>query len=188
MERALSECFDHLFLNVDVNRTPGSKLVAALGHTLPRCSRAGKTRLMPSVFRSFQVWQRLRPTGTRMPKPIPAVCGVSMLMAQQGDLDLARLTLVAADCYLRPGEVINLTSAGAKASKGGVFEDSIVCDSLDRPLIVPMLVLMKTAVPPSTQLVDHILSERSQVLSEHGRWLGICTLTFCGSRGQATTS
>ncbi len=97
-----------------------------------------------------------------MPLPMPAICAVSMLMAQYGALGLARLTMVAADCYLRTGEAVGLSSddvmegppglgaacaraallmhpsVGPKTSKVGLFDDSIVCDSLDRPFIGPL--------------------------------------------------
>ncbi len=88
-----------------------------------------------------------------MPLPMPAICGVAMMMASRGFLDLARITLVAADCYLLPGEGLSLCasnvleaqrglgaayarvallphpSTGARPSKVGLYGDSVVCDS-----------------------------------------------------------
>ncbi len=65
LEKAILEHFDHLYLDVEADHTAGAKLIAALGHRYPKYSRAGKTRLMPTVLRALQAWARARSTGTR---------------------------------------------------------------------------------------------------------------------------
>ncbi len=64
---------------------------------------------MPTVWRALQAWEKLRPTSTGLPVPMPAIYGLAMELTLRGHSDLTKLTVLVADAYLRPDEAINLT-------------------------------------------------------------------------------
>ncbi len=101
-----------------------------------------------------------------------------MLLAARGSIDLARLTVISADCYLRPGEVLDLSTSSevqaspglgrpystvsllmhpdslARASMVGLFDDSVLCDLASRPYIGLLLVDAKKKTPPGQRLTN----------------------------------
>ena len=99
MEQELLQYFDHQYLDAQWDFSAGGKLLAALGHQHARYSRLARTRLMPGGLRALQGWEKLHPSATRPPLPMPAVYGLAMELFFRGHLSLARLTVLAADAY-----------------------------------------------------------------------------------------
>ena len=190
LQQVLLEYFDYLYLTEQRDVSYGTKLLAAVGGLFPAYHRAGRRDLFPTVNRALQGWQKAHPVGTRLPMPMLMVYAVAMEMAARQQLDLARLTVVAADCYLRPGEAASLTSdmvipsqrrlgaayghvslqihpaAQGRPSKTGEFDDTIVVDSVSRPWLSQVLMALKTKAGPGQPLVLTTLAAWGRLFAE----------------------
>ena len=145
----MCDYLDYLF---ETNRTPheGEKSVAALEFfrvelkgTLIRCRRA------------MRGWKKVIPSQSRLPLPRIAMMGICMDLLARNFRNMALMTLTAFDCYLRPGEALDLRGSnvvapvraagrqyrwvtlvirefeGRRPDKTGVFDNSIPIDKAD---------------------------------------------------------
>ncbi len=160
-------------------------------HNCRRCLQLSESaRVLQGAPRDLQVLQRVHPVGARMPLPMPAFAGAAVLLAHRGFLSLAQITMVAADCCLRPGEAIQPSSGDAllaqpspgpayaktapllhpsslsKPSKIGLYDDSVVRDSVDRPYVGEVPCLMKKGAGRDAFLTPRALDESSRRLKE----------------------
>ena len=159
LDETIAEYFDHLCLELHSPVHAGTLLLAALGDKFVCYLGAVRHGLLPHVARSLQGWQKVHPNGMRMPWPLPAVMGVIMEMMRRGHTNMAQVTALAVDTYMRPGELLGLRTtslvparpelgpsyrhwailvhpwAHGRASKVGEFDESILLDSPSRPWI-----------------------------------------------------
>ena len=187
LEDALLEYMDHLFLDLTMPVHAGTHLIAAVAYHVPRLFHMGRRNLLPRVSLALQGWQRLHPNGQRMPYPMAAVYAIACKMVSLKRRDLAILTVLSADCYLRPGEALGLSTdmvidpaptlgpsyahaallthptAVGRSSKTGTFDDSILMDSRDRRWLGRLVCALKHARGPGRPLVETTLVEWSRV-------------------------
>eukprot|EP00438_Fugacium_kawagutii_P002485 Skav209078 [mRNA] locus=scaffold207:207591:211020:- [translate_table: standard] len=140
---------DYLDWLYEEGRSPheGEKSIAAmeffrmeLKGTLNRCRRALKG------------WRKIMPPQSRLPLPRILMFGIAMDLLARGKRDMALMTVLAFDCYLRPGEALDLKgknivapvlqagkqfkwvtvvvreAEGRKPDKTGVYDNSIPID------------------------------------------------------------
>ena len=144
--------FEQLFWE-DRAAAEGDKLVAALRFHWPWFAQDP----VPSrVTRALKGWHRLMPSAPRLPLPWAAICGWAAACVALGRADMGLAMLLAADAYLRPGEVMVIRVGSlhqpvahatgtmgvwcltifdfetGRSSKTGHFNDSIVLDSIGR--------------------------------------------------------
>ena len=172
MELALLSWMDHSFLE-GLPAAEGSKMWAAFMHFFPRYGKCGHLSL-PRVPRALQGWHQLVPVAVRFPLFEEAVSGilVGLLIAALTAprlLDALLMTALGADAYLRPGEVVSLTTASiiraaprvhadyrytgilpaptdqGLPTKVGNYDESILLNSPTRSWLGPLLEAAATA-------------------------------------------
>ena len=171
-ELALLSFFDHGFL--DGRTVPDSaKMWAALTHLMPQYGRFGNSRL-PRVNRALQGWLRMAPPGVRLPLPEEGVSAVAVLMARAGFFELALLTMLAMDAYLRPVEAVGLKVRSLVPSAPHL---GYPC-SITAPLLAPWV----DGVPTKTRQFD----ESVLLDSPRRRWMnGLLETAREAREGQA---
>ena len=162
LEEALVEYMDLLFAAEQPSHN-GAKLLAAVGHRWPRLHHAGRLLKLPRVVKALQGWYRLVPPTTRAPVPWAAVAAIAMALIRRKQPLAALAVVLAADAYLRPGELLSLqanhvvpgqhltggdyrfTSLVLRPEEEMVptktkgFNDSILLDSEARPYLGPLV-------------------------------------------------
>ena len=173
LETTLLEYFDKLYLDGH-GATEGSKLLAAMSWGWPEF--AAQRSQCVRLPRAIQGWSRLMPAATRLPLPWAVIHLWAVHMALGGRADMGLALVLAADAYMRPGEVLSLrvssvlppTSAGqgslrcwtltlfqfelGKPSKTHSFDDPVVLDSVDRPWLGPALARLAAGRDPADKL------------------------------------
>jgi hypothetical protein len=164
LDEALVEFFDIQYLDWGRTSGAGCKLLAALAFSFPTALRAVvRQRRLPHVSLALQGWKRLHPGGIRHPWPFAAVCAMAMELYRQGHWDMAVLTMITMDLYLRPGEAVGLetqdivtpvksleqqyrhagvnlhSSLRARPSKTHQFDESLLLGSPTRPFLTDLL-------------------------------------------------
>ncbi|CAK0855216.1 unnamed protein product, partial [Prorocentrum cordatum] len=158
LEEALAECMDLLFAQGEPCNS-GAKLLAAVGHRWPRLHHAGRLLKLPRVAKALQGWRRLAPPVTRAPVPWAAMAAIALALVRCKQPLAALAVVLAADAYLRPGELLSLRASHvvpAQATAGGGyrfaslvlrpeeelqptktrgFNDSTLLDSVSRPYL-----------------------------------------------------
>ena len=162
LEMSLLEYFDTQFmLGEDIGH--GLKLLAALGHFRPELRRLARTLALPRVKIALQGWQRVAPSVTRLPVPWPVLSALCVVLLRMELPEMALATLLAADAYLRPGELLWLMaedvvvgkptlgkvygqtglllfpSERGRPSKTHLFNDSVMLDHPQRLWLGPLL-------------------------------------------------
>ena len=162
LEEAVVEYMELQFSRGEPSNS-GAKLLAAIGHRDPRLHHAGRLLKLPRVARALQGWRRLVPPLTRAPAPWVAVAAIAVALIHLGQRRAALGVVLAADAYLRPGELLTLRAdhvvpaqpqAGGdyrftslvlrpeeelQATKTRGFNDSILLDSPSRSFLGPLL-------------------------------------------------
>ncbi len=163
LEMALLEFFDVLYLGgKDVGE--GAKLLSALGYFRPELRQLSRSGLLPRARLALQGWGRLAPTATRLPLPWPVLAGIVVALLVMGHPQAALASVLAADAYLRPGELLYLSTDDlskpeprfssafhalalvlfpkerGRPSKTHQFDDSVLLDSKGREWINRLLV------------------------------------------------
>ena len=98
--------------------------MSALAMDRPELRKLSQTGVLPRVFISLQGWLRVAPTATRLPLPWPALSGLVIALLHLEEPEMALASLLAADAYLRPGEVLWLSGddiVPARAQFGAAF-------------------------------------------------------------------
>jgi hypothetical protein len=159
LEARLLAYFDHLYLDELRDVSAGTAILAAIGHFFPDLHQFGRRNIMPGLSRALQGWERLNPTGTRLPLPYPAWCGIAVELIRRQELRMAAVTLVTLGAYLRPSEALSLAKEMlippqtnlsthyrywsilahpwhyGQSSKTLEYDDSIILDSTWRPVV-----------------------------------------------------
>ena len=155
LEVNLLEYFDQEFLDGS-DASTGTKLLSALAFFRPGLRNLKATGLLARTRLALHGWARVAPAVPRVPLPWPVLSGLAAVMLTMGEDICALACLLAADCYLRPGELLWLTGSDVvkarpslgsafqaaalrlfpadrgRPSKTHVFNDSVVLDSKDR--------------------------------------------------------
>ena len=109
LEMALLDFFDGLYLDgKDVGE--GAELLSALGYFRPGLRQLSRSGLLPRARLALQGWGRLAPTATRLPLPWPVLAGIAVALLVLGHPQAALASILAADAYLRPGELLYLST------------------------------------------------------------------------------
>ena len=175
LEEAVVEYMDLLFSRGEPSNS-GAKLLAAIGHRDPRLHHAGRLLKLPRVARALQGWRRLVPPVTRAPAPWAAVAAIATALVHSGQRRAALGVVLAADAYLRPGELLTLKAAHVvpaqpraggdyrftslvlrpeeelQATKTKGFNDSILLDSPSRSFLGPLLEQAARQAKPTERL------------------------------------
>lgn len=200
-ELALLSFFDHEFL--DGRTVPeGTKMWAAFTHLMPQYGRFGNMRL-PRVNRALQGWLRLAPPGVRLPLPEEGVSAVAVLMARAGFFELALLTMLAMDAYLRPGEAVGLRVRSLIPSaphlgypysitalllaprvdgvptKTREFDESILLDSPHRRWMNGLLEKLAKGKPPDALLFNVTMKDWDKTFRHAAQLAGLAILRPC---------
>ncbi|CAK0897361.1 unnamed protein product, partial [Prorocentrum cordatum] len=162
LEEAVVEYMELQFSRGEPSNS-GAKLLAAIGHRDPRLHHAGRLLKLPRVARALQGWRRPVPPLTRAPAPWAAVAAIAVALIYLGQRRAALGAALAADAYLRPGELLTLRAdhvVPAQPHAGGDycftslvlrpeeelqstrtrgFNDSILLDSPARSFLGPLL-------------------------------------------------
>lgn len=173
LELALLE-FLHLLFWEGLGAGEGAKLLSALSALRPNFQ--ADRHLCLRLPRALAGWSKMRPPHTRLPIPwlVIHLWVIGLLLRKQPEMALA--TMLAADAYFRPGEVMvircggvippvvggtNLLSCWAvslfearfcRASKTHNFDDTIVLDSTARPYLGPLLGKLAASRPADSML------------------------------------
>jgi hypothetical protein len=185
LEQHLVEYMDVMFIESGRDVNTGTQLVASVGYHIPRLYHLGRKNLLPRVQQALRGWQRLAPCPQRKPVPAPLISAIACRMVSHGKRHLAALTMLAFDCYLRPGEAVSLVHESVippapalglsyrraalilhrfgleKASKTGQHDESLVLDSPSRPWVSELAVLLHRSTTPGRPLVPTSLHEWS---------------------------
>jgi integrase len=161
LELQTLEYMDHMYLE-GAPVGAGTKLLASLASRWPQLHRSQGFNFH-RVRRALQGWARIAPSAERLPIPWLGIAGIAATLLAMGEWCAALAVVLAADAYLRPGEVLSLTTlhvvrprlalggghrfaslslfpAGeGTASKVGVFNDSVVLDSTNREWLTDIL-------------------------------------------------
>ncbi|CAK0801682.1 unnamed protein product [Prorocentrum cordatum] len=143
LEEAVVEYMELQFSRGEPSNS-GAKLLAAIGHRDPRLHHAGRLLKLPRVARALQGWRRLVPPLTRAPAPWAAVAAIAVALIYRGQRRAALGVVLAADAYLRPGELLTLRADHVvpeelQSTKTRGFNDSILLDSPARSFLGPLL-------------------------------------------------
>ncbi|CAK0861934.1 unnamed protein product [Prorocentrum cordatum] len=144
----LVEYMNKLFLE-GVKSWRGEKLIAAMMFFHPDYGKSGGL-YMPRALRTLKGWKRLSPSRSRKPLVFAIWAGIAVELARLGAPLAGVMVLIMVECYLRPGEMLGLTSnsflppcshavdnwvlllfpeSGTARSKTGSSDDSIPIDS-----------------------------------------------------------
>ena len=195
LEMALLEFFDVLYLGgKDVGE--GAKLLSALGYFRPELRQLSRSGLLPRARLALQGWGRLAPTATRLPLPWPVLAGIVVALLVMGHPQAALASVLAADAYLRPGELLYLSTDDlskpeprfssafhalalvlfpkerGRPSKTHQFDDSVLLDSKGREWINRLL-LDLAAGRPGLPLFDLTYKEWLSLFQAAARLLGL---------------
>jgi hypothetical protein len=197
LDLAMVEFMNAGFLDGDGGYV-GSRLLAALSYIRPELGRPCDM----GVHRAKQAlrgWKRLAPGFSRLPLPWEVVAGVAMLMLSEGLWVEAMGVLISVIFYLRPGELVRLQvrslvpplllagpghrhwtlimheqeHEGSKASKTGVFDESLILDLDKYQFLAPALAKLVANRPPSAPLIDLPPGRLAHVLASIGSRLGM---------------
>ena len=105
----LIDFFDHRFME-GAGLDEGQKLLAAVCHFQPRFSRFGGS-FLPRAHRALKGWRRLAPQHARTPLPWIALMAMIGWAVHLNRRALASCMLLGFTAYLRPSELVELTSA-----------------------------------------------------------------------------
>ncbi len=152
---SLLEFFDNEFL-AGKDHNAGAKLLSAMGFFRPSLRNLRQSGLLPRVRLALQGWSRVAPGVPRLPLPWPVLSGLCAVLISMDCRASALACFTAADAYLRPGELLWLSSEDVahaqpalgkpfstaalrlfpedrgRPSKTRVFSDSVVLDSEGR--------------------------------------------------------
>ena len=216
IEKALPEFFDWAYL-AGRPLDAGAKLLAAVGSRWPHLHRSSRGSLLARAKHALQGWARVDPPRTRLPLPWPVLSGLAVLMIINGFWDFALLILLAADAYLRPGELAMLTpdnvvrprpalgpmfqhaalllfqSAEGIASKTHQFDDPVVLDSVGRMAHgradAPVVAPCASAGAARRRRPGRLCGWRCLVWQGLSAWSrGTSRRMSSGTRGRATTT
>jgi hypothetical protein len=200
LEKCLLAYFDHLYLDELREVSAGTAVLAAIAHFCQDLHQFGRRNLMPGLSRALQGWERLHPTGTRLPVPYPAWCGVIVELIRCHGLRMAAVTLVTLDAYLRPSEALNLTKEmlippqlllstsyrfwsilahpwhHGLASKTHEFDDSVILDSSWRPALAECATWLFNNTSPGCRLADFTHAQWQRAVSQCADALGLAPL------------
>ncbi|CAK0906248.1 unnamed protein product, partial [Prorocentrum cordatum] len=144
----LVEYMNKLFLE-GVKSWRGEKRIAAMMFFHPDYGKSGGL-YMPRALRTLKGWKRLSPSRSRKPLVFAIWAGIAVELARLGAPLAGVMVLIVVECYLRPGEMLGLTSnsflppcshavdnwvlllfpeSGTARSKTGSSDDSIPIDS-----------------------------------------------------------
>ena len=176
MQEQIVEYLDYLYLVEERNVGEGTAFVAALGYHIPWMYRGCSMGRLPQVSLALQGWAKLDPVRQRMPWLLPLLSAVTNWMILQGRLVWAILTLVTADSYLRPGEMMGLHRESVippqpkvglayrhvallvhpyshgRSSKVFEFDDSVLLDSVGREWLGQVLLQLRARRSPGSAL------------------------------------
>ena len=129
LEKLILMYFDEAFLCGHPLAT-GTKMLAAIGHRWPDLRRSANRCLLGRARRALQGWSKLCPPETWLPLPWPAVAGIACALVSMGEFGMALGVIVATDAYLRPGELLDLTTMSiipAQTNMGPAFRQVALC-------------------------------------------------------------
>ena len=153
--------------------------------------------MVPRVQMALQGWQKLSPSRQRSPWPTGLVYAACFLMIEWGRSDLALLTVLVLDTYLRPGEGAALTTdsvvepamtlgpdyrfasllvhphAIGRPSKTVQFDESLILNTKSRPWLGALVVAQKRRRGPGRLLVETTLLEWSRMFKACAHTLGV---------------
>jgi hypothetical protein len=189
LQVALLEYLDWAFL-AELRLDHGTKLLASLTVEWPHLHRAGRLGRLPRVSRALQAWSRLDPLLGRLPMPWVGAAGIMVALMVMGFPRLAVAVAVAMDAYLRPGEMLSLTSrsfvlgrprlgrghqfmslllfpSDAEASsKTHQYDESVVLDSPDRQWITTAVLRLLPQLRPGETFVGVSYSTFLKIFGE----------------------
>ena len=175
----------------------GEKLLPSVLAVYPQCSRY-KSSLW-RIPRAMQGWRRLRPPQTRLPLNWPICCAWATGFALLGQRELGIAVILAAVCYLRPGEVLGLRAGGlirpipagagsqqhfalvlfdpafGRSSKTGHFHDSVILDG-PHTWLGPLLLQIAKKLKPDQCLFDMAYPKWSALASAAADKVGLTVL------------
>jgi hypothetical protein len=197
LEQMLLCYFDHLYLEDKSDVSAGTALIAAIGHQYPHLHQLGRRGVMPSLSRALQGWEKMHPTGTRMPLPYPAWCAIVIDLHRRGLKSTACLTLEALDCYVRPGKALSLCGymfvppqplvshayrfwsilahpwQAGRPSKTNQYDDSILLDSQWRPAVSAAAEILHRDTPRQAPVATLSHATWQQEVSRSANLLGL---------------
>ena len=140
------------------NPTRGEKLVAGIMFFHPEYGRQGGLYL-PRALRCLKGRKKLSPSRSRKPLVFAIWAAMAVELCRLGSPLAAALVLVMVECYLRPGEMLGLTSDSFLAPSDHAVNSWVVwlCAHPDSALLRGMPVTpwhryqAATAPPPSQQ-------------------------------------
>ncbi|CAK0838915.1 unnamed protein product [Prorocentrum cordatum] len=148
LDGQLVEYMNEEFLK-GVKALRGEKLLAGLMFFHPDFGRLGGLHL-PRSLRCLKGWKKLSPSRSRKPLVFAIWAALAVELCRLGAPLVGAMVLIMVECYLRPGEMLSLTSdsflapaehavqiwvvwlfpeAGVARSKVGSADDTIPCDS-----------------------------------------------------------
>ncbi|CAK0849207.1 unnamed protein product, partial [Prorocentrum cordatum] len=107
LREALVEYMDLLFAQGGPC-SGGAKLLAAVGHRWPRLHHAMRLLKLPREAKALQGWRHLLPLVIRAPVLWAAVAPIALALVRRRQPLAALAVVLAADAYLRPGELLSL--------------------------------------------------------------------------------
>ena len=109
LDEALTEYFDFAFLEERHDSDTGSKLVAAVQDAYPKLAKAHQRGLLPVSLRAMQGWTKLHPPGIGETLPGEGGSGICCELMRNRHDEMALMTALAMDTFLRPGVLAGLT-------------------------------------------------------------------------------
>ena len=172
--QAMLEYLDFLFLVKERDVNHGTKFVAAVGFVYPAWRHICRRGILPAVQQALQGYEKWAPGGVRLVLPECLVWGIAAEQTRMRDSEGATLTSVGFDTYLRPTQLVTMTSdmvlkdpktgqisllvalrERGVPTKMGEFDVSVPMDTVERSWIGNLLWLRKLAVGPSMPLFAH---------------------------------
>jgi len=173
VDQALVQFFHEEFLDGGES-SDAWKLMAALAFSRPDLgTRQGR---LPRAARAAKGWSRLAPARSRLPLPWPVVCLIVEAMCNRGLLVYAWLTALTFALYLRPREALDLVQSQLippglttatnmhywcvvlhmferqTPSKTGVFDESLLVDSVCFPWLANLVAELRRRTPVGHRL------------------------------------
>lgn len=105
LDHLLSRYFLYLF-NSGVGKAVPSQTLCGLDMYIP-----GIKQFLPYSRRALRGYQSLKPSSSRPPMPWTVCLVIAFWLARKGKTSMAIAVLVSFDCYLRIGEMLQLTKA-----------------------------------------------------------------------------
>ena len=201
LDAALVDYSDVLYLKGE-QVDSGSKLMAAVVHSLPRLGKNGDSRL-PRFLRVLRSWKRVAPTPTRDPISWLVTCGIVGALVRMEEQSMALFVLVLFDTYMRLMEgyeltVKDLVAPAPKVSKrfrfwglrlkadeeglprkGGSFDDLILLDSKGLESLGPRLKALCRGRGEDDKLFSFDLMKFKNTWLLCQKQLGLEGHTFC---------